>query len=188
MGFLVASPTLAPEDLTKLGVRDHPHTSALVERICKNPPADETIAAAWFALMAGLVTGASLFTIGFAQHILISNVEFTPSQLQTLSQSLIVPVHSDAGGKSATRYLAPRQCYFRSKADPSQQLHSKLFTFVDFGLKANQFLSACGTKREPTVEEVACILLADPQRFWESAGGRDKCVHQTIYHICVADE
>ena len=65
MGFLVASPTLTPEDLTKLGVRDHPHTSALVERICKNPPADEAIAAAWFALMAGLVTGAYLFTIDF---------------------------------------------------------------------------------------------------------------------------
>ena len=59
MGFLVASSTLTQEDLIKLGVRDHPHTIALVERVCKNPPPDEAAAASWFGLMAGLVTGKS---------------------------------------------------------------------------------------------------------------------------------
>lgn len=72
--------------------------------------------------------------------------------------------------------MAPRQCYFRG-SNGGQQLHSKLFTFVDFGLPANQFLSACGTKREPTVEEVAQILLENPRRFYETAEGRDKCVN-----------
>lgn len=73
--------------------------------------------------------------------------------------------------------MAPKQCYFRASSG-TQQLHSKLFTFVDFGLPANQFLSACGTKREPTVEEVAQILLENPRRFYETAEGRDKYVRQ----------
>jgi hypothetical protein len=187
MGFLVASSALSAEDLTKLGVRDHPHTSALIERVCKNPPVDESTAGTWFGLMAGLVTGEfsvilppllPMFTI------LMYVIEFTPAQLITLSQSPIVPVRviATTDGKTApVRHLPPRQCYFRSKADPAQQLHSKLFTFVDFGLKANQFLSACGTKREPTVEEVACILLEDPRRFWDSAGGKERCVFHLLY-------
>jgi hypothetical protein len=55
--------------------------------------------------------------------------------------------------------------------DSKGRFHSKLFTFVDFGALANAFLSACGTKHEPSVEEVAQILLADPYKFYELAGG-----------------
>ncbi|GJE97590.1 hypothetical protein PsYK624_138110 [Phanerochaete sordida] len=152
IGFPVASSSLSPEDLIKLGVPDHPPPAALVKVLTTTPPDSEDVAKQWFALMAGHVT------------------EFTPSQLQTLSQSLIVPVRSE--GEKSLRLMAPRQCYFRSKSD-TQQLHSKLFTFVDFGLTANQFLSACGTKREPTVEEVAQILLDSPRRFYDMAAGRE---------------
>lgn len=73
----------------------------------------------------------------------------------------------DEKRKGAVRLLAPSQCYF--KKDGQAQIHSKLFTFVDFGTQANQFLSACGTKHEPTVEEIAQILLDNPHRFWELA-------------------
>lgn len=67
---------------------------------------------------------------------------------------------------------APKDCYF--KRDSSQTLHSKLFIFVDFGAKANAFLSACGTKHEPSVEEIVQTLLSDPKRFFRLSGGREK--------------
>ncbi|EKM56817.1 uncharacterized protein PHACADRAFT_141759 [Phanerochaete carnosa HHB-10118-sp] len=151
MGFPVASPTLSTEDLIKLGIRDHPPAMTLVNLLTTAPPQNEEIAKQWFTLMAGRIT------------------EFTPAQLQTLSQSLVVPVKSE---DKPLRLMAPRQCYFRNRVE-TQQLHSKLFTFVDFGLTANQFLSACGTKREPTVEEVAQILLDNPRHFYTMAEGRD---------------
>ncbi len=72
----------------------------------------------------------------------------------------------------AIRHLPPTQCYF--KGDSQAQFHSKLFTFVDFGTTANAFLSACGVKHEPSVEEVAKILLDNPRRCYELAEVRAK--------------
>lgn len=70
--------------------------------------------------------------------------------------------------------LAPKKCYF--KRDTSQSFHSKLFVFVDFGTKGNAFLTACGTKHEPSVEEIVQILLSDPKQFYHLSGGKDKWV------------
>ena len=99
--------------------------------------------------------------------------DFTPKELKALSESPFVPVQStDQKSQGSTRLLPPSQCYFQR--DTNAQIHSKFFTFVDFGSQANQFLSACGTKHEPTVEEIAQILLDDPHRFWKLAEGRDK--------------
>jgi hypothetical protein len=79
----------------------------------------------------------------------------------------IVPVKTTE--KSSTRYLPPAQCFF---GNPGKgKFHSKLFVFVDFGNAGNTFLSACGAKREPSVEEIAQMLLADPHKFYELAEG-----------------
>ena len=78
------------------------------------------------------------------------------------------------GTDSIIRHLAPTHCY--SKGESKAQVHSKLFTFVDFGITANTFLSACGVKHEPSVEEIAKILLDDPRKFWALAEGREKYV------------
>lgn len=82
--------------------------------------------------------------------------------------------------------LTPKQCYFRS-ASSTQEVHSKLFTFIDFGSPANQFLSACGTKHEPTVEEIAQILLENPRNFYQISQGRDKYVVALLPHGYMAD-
>lgn len=84
-----------------------------------------------------------------------------------------MPTKSGANEKGdSIRLLPASQCYF--SGDSNEQFHSKLFVFVDFGSLANAFLSACGTKREPSVEEIAQILLSNPRRFYELADGRDK--------------
>lgn len=82
-----------------------------------------------------------------------------------------VPVVS-TGEKGAIQRLPPIQCYFAGTG--GSELHSKLFAFVDFGPHANAFLRACGTKQEPSVEEIAQTLLAEPRRMYELANGRDK--------------
>lgn len=84
----------------------------------------------------------------------------------------IVPTPNDSSGSTAPRLLPPSQCYF--KGESSGQFHSKLFVFVDFGPSANSFLKACGTKGEPSVEEIVQILLKDPRGFFNLAEGRDK--------------
>lgn len=97
---------------------------------------------------------------------------FSVNELHVLSQLAFVPVKAPNG---AMRHLPPTQCYF--KGDSQAQFHSKLFTFVDFGATANTFLSACGVKHEPSVEEIAKILLDNPRQFYDLAEGREQYVH-----------
>lgn len=70
------------------------------------------------------------------------------------------------------RWLVPTQCYLGQVS--KERFHSKLFVFVDFGTAGNAFLTACGAKQEPSVEEVTKILLDDPHRFYELAHGPNK--------------
>ncbi|KAJ3549086.1 hypothetical protein NM688_g5219 [Phlebia brevispora] len=157
-GLPIVHPSLHGDALSKLEVTEHPATSVLVSLLETNPPDTEDVAKQWFAAMATRIT------------------DFSAKELKTLSQTLFVPVKvlpSSGGDKTGARIrlLPPSQCYFRPESNA--QIHSKLFTFVDFGTQANQFLSACGTKSEPTVEEIVQSLLDDPRRFWTLAEGRD---------------
>ncbi|KAI0083802.1 hypothetical protein BDY19DRAFT_975723 [Irpex rosettiformis] len=170
MGLLVARPTLGADVYAKLGIRDHPPTAMLVSILEKNPPEDFQTAQRWFGAMASRIA------------------DFSNKELQTLSQLLIVPIETastkiDDKGKKAVRLMAPSQCYF--KKDAQAQVHSKLFTFVDFGTQANQFLSACGTKHEPTVEEIAQILLENPRRFWALADSSTENYLSELRNIAV---
>ena len=84
----------------------------------------------------------------------------------------IVPTPNKSPESASPQLLQPNQCYFKGESSP--QFHSKLFVFVDFGTSANSFLKACGTKGEPSVEEIAQVLLKDPRGFFELAGGLDR--------------
>lgn len=68
--------------------------------------------------------------------------------------------------------VPPNQCYF--KGGSHQEFYSRLFAFVDFGTSANSFLSACGTKEEPSVEDIAQLMSKDPHKFFELVGGQEK--------------
>jgi len=84
----------------------------------------------------------------------------------------IVPYDTQTDGGQSSGYLPPKQCYF-SEENKSGYL-SKLFVFVDFGVTANSFLAVCGAKRQPSVDEIAQILLEDPDRFYAMTGGHVK--------------
>lgn len=89
----------------------------------------------------------------------------------------MVPIEDSVGEDGTNTPLLPAsRCYF--SGDSNAQFHSKLFVYVDFGPIANKFLSACGTKREPSIEEITRILLADPRKFYEVVDGPEKCVRR----------
>ncbi|KAL4076679.1 hypothetical protein V8B97DRAFT_2021990 [Scleroderma yunnanense] len=149
LGFSVVQSNYQQLAVSKLGVQEHPPASMLLSLLEKTPPQNESMARQWFGVLADHVTS------------------FQPSQLAALSKIPIVP--SKGSGSQPIRWLPPSQCYL---GDPTKgEFHSKLFVFVDFGLNANRFLTACGSKNEPSVEEVADILIADPNRFYDMAGG-----------------
>jgi hypothetical protein len=97
-------------------------------------------------------------------------VEFSLGDLQKLSETPFVPVES-TGYKGDNKTLRPRQCFLGKQRS---ELHSKLFAFVNFGTRANDFLKYCYTSEEPSVEDITQVLLADPQRVYELANGRKK--------------
>lgn len=57
-GFLVAnSDVLNADALTKLKIKAHPDSSALVSLLEKTPPKDEAAARHWFSTLAGHIAG-----------------------------------------------------------------------------------------------------------------------------------
>lgn len=76
--------------------------------------------------------------------------------MRELSETPFVP--------TITGHLSPSQCYVG--AQTANTIHSSLFIFVDFGNVANSFLTACGARQEPTIEEIARTLLDNPTRYY----------------------
>ncbi|KAJ6593724.1 hypothetical protein B0H19DRAFT_1091788 [Mycena capillaripes] len=154
LGYLVfAQNTSQPDAALKLKIQQHPPTSRLVNLLEATPPKNEVEARKWFSVLAGRIS------------------DFSNTEIKRLSQISMVPTRS-VGSKTeagSLRWLPPTQCFFGS--EESAGFHSKLFVFVDFGTAANGFLSACGTKHSPSIEEVSLMLLANPHRFYELAGG-----------------
>jgi hypothetical protein len=105
----------------------------------------------------------------FSHHL----IDFSSDELTKLSGTLFVPVESKRDNtRNTVKILQPTECYFSSSG--VSELHSKLFAFVDFGARANLFLAACGTMREPSAEKFAQVLLKEPWRIYDLANGREK--------------
>ncbi|KAG6891738.1 hypothetical protein C0992_006158 [Termitomyces sp. T32_za158] len=148
MGFLVTPDTLPLDAILKLKIKKHPPTAMLVDFLERKSPQNQAEARTWFSVLGSRVS------------------DFSPMELQQMSRIKMVPVPSEDG---KLRWLEPTCCYFGR--DAQGEFRSKLFVFVDFGLIANSFLTACGTKHEPSIEEVVQILLENPHKFYASAEG-----------------
>ncbi|KAF9451267.1 hypothetical protein P691DRAFT_796992 [Macrolepiota fuliginosa MF-IS2] len=164
LGFLVLHPSIQAE-ATKLQVREHPTTSQLIDLLQQTRPNDPDEARKWYSTLSVRVS------------------EFSRSQLAKLSETAFVPVHTPPGMIGPTmRWLVPTQCYLGQRS--KEKFHSQLFVFVDFGMAGNAFLTACGAKQEPSVDELAKILLEDPRRFYELAQGPSNFLNE-IRNIAV---
>ncbi|KAF8626827.1 hypothetical protein AX15_004659 [Amanita polypyramis BW_CC] len=149
MGFLVLDSVYRP-DATRLGIKLRPPIHQLILVLERNRP-NKAEAHVWFELLAGRVS------------------EITEEDRDRLSQMPIVPYNVQTDSNQGLTYLPPTQCYF-SNENKTEYL-SKLFVFVDFGVTANSFLAVCGAKQQPSVDEIAQILLEDAERFYSMTGG-----------------
>ncbi|KAJ7209538.1 hypothetical protein GGX14DRAFT_451864 [Mycena pura] len=152
LGYLVFAQN--SDAALRLKIQQHPSTARLVELLEKTPPKNEAEGRKWFTVLAGRIS------------------DFSNTELKRLSQAPIVPTRplsSKGEAEPALRWLLPTQCFFGTTE--SAGFHSKIFVFVDFGTAANGFLSACGTKHSPSIEQISLMLLGDPHNFYELAGG-----------------
>ncbi|KAF5326190.1 hypothetical protein D9611_000170 [Ephemerocybe angulata] len=141
LGFLILDPAYQ-KDASKLQVEAHPPPAQLIQLLKTKPPKDIAQATKWFNIISPRLP------------------EFSSSQLQTLSQTAFVP--------TKIGHLVPSSCYIGAQSNNS--IHAALFTFVNFGGFANSFLMACGAKQEPTIEEIAKIILESPSRYFKLCG------------------
>ena len=148
-GFDVLRRDLLPE-AWKFHVREHPPMDSCVTAMVNRPPRSKEEAQILFGY--------------FAKRVSDLNSRISAR----VGEAAIVPTTRNAsnnekyslGLKSAgIRYITPRECYIGNSEE-----YRDIFHFVDFGEKANFFLLACGSKREPTDTELARMLVKEPAR------------------------
>ncbi|KAG6379359.1 hypothetical protein JVT61DRAFT_11822 [Boletus reticuloceps] len=149
LGFAVIPDKYQNAPVSELGVQQHPPPSTLIRLLETKPPINKEIAREWFECLYGCISS------------------FSQMELTKLIELPIVPTRSSTGWK----WMAPTQCYLNKST--RNDFHAKLFVFVDFGYTANCFLRACRSKDEPSVKDIAEILVDDPKRFYDLAGGHE---------------
>jgi len=156
----------------KLRLKDKPSTFDRMTLLKRSPPEDEATARQWFEILSGRVSGKIFYLYTFKYVLNFSHclADFSPAELEDLSEIPFVPVTSTED-KTIIRRLKPSQCFLGAA---KSELYSKLFAFVDFGVRANVFLKACSTRQEPSIEDIAQVLIAEPRRIYELADSREK--------------
>jgi Protein of unknown function (DUF3684) len=140
-----------------------------VDLLKRAPPGDEATARQWFQALSSRASGR-IFYVFLFEFVFDYLVVFSYTERQELPEIPFVPVKS-TGDKDIIKRLQPTQCFLGT---PNSDLYSKLFAFVDFGTDANAFLRACGIRQEPSVGDIAQILVTEPRRAYELASSREK--------------
>ncbi|KAK6910047.1 hypothetical protein I203_104076 [Kwoniella mangroviensis CBS 8507] len=157
LGFSVAQPIgAAPENAVKLGIQSDPPMSQLVEALKANVTRDTDKARKIFDYMSTRL-GHSL-----------------SSSIDSLRSFAFIPVKTTNGDIS---FYRPTQVYFVAK-EGGEDLYKSAFTFVDFGDRANIFLRYCGVRSEPSVRDIAQLLMNEPGRMLEQAGSAERYLEQ----------
>ncbi|KAK8864438.1 hypothetical protein IAR55_001687 [Kwoniella newhampshirensis] len=156
LGFAIAQPLVAtPENAAKLAIQSDPPMDQLVAAVLRNVTKDVEKARRIFEYMSTRV-GHS-----------------TNSSVDRLRDAVILPVKTS----SDIQLFKPSQVYFVSK-EGSDELYKSAFVFVDFGERANMFLRYCGVKSEPSVKDIAKLLMSEPAKMLEQAGSADRYLEQ----------
>ncbi|CUS09309.1 unnamed protein product [Tuber aestivum] len=101
--------------------------------------------------------------------------DILPHLVERLSSARIVPVPSKPsdirpGSAGKLKWIPPRNCFLGGQ----DSIYFEIFDFVDLGQDANAFLTKCGSKHEPTVAEVAYMIVREPDRLLDVFGGEKK--------------
>ena len=144
LGFKILAKGLH-QHATRFGVRPNPPIDQCIDLLLKNPPTTKHGAREMFAYFAGRLNEipAGLPRLATAKFIPI----FTKSQM------------SPTGKSAGIRYVTPKTCFLGDS-----DTFGEIFDFVDFGQDANTFLLKCGSKQDPSMIEVAEIMVREPGR------------------------
>ncbi|KAH7046688.1 hypothetical protein B0J12DRAFT_729526 [Macrophomina phaseolina] len=124
------------------GVRRDPPIDACARNLIRSPPKSKQDAALFFGYMAGRIAD-----IQSQRHI-----------AQELGSSPIVPLVSPEDQKRV-RHIPPQTCFVGESKE-----FGKILNFVDFGSIANAFLKTVGAKEQPTILELARMVLENPAK------------------------
>lgn len=154
MGFAVVA-GLSPSDVPKLGLRSDPPASMLISKLVNNPSPTLEKARSVFEYLASVQTF------------------FSGHDVSVLQQAAFVPIPGKPEGSAATegkiRHVVPTSCYFGGN-DTVEAFRSVFLYIPDLGAQANSFLRLVGVSAEPSIEEVASKLVAEPTRFYNLSG------------------
>ncbi|KAI0600534.1 hypothetical protein F4775DRAFT_546316 [Biscogniauxia sp. FL1348] len=137
----------------KFGVARDPNIQECVERLLKRPPGSHGEAVLIFEYFASRVNDLS--------SAIITKLRDAPI-VPVTRKTRLSNIRSSSSSETKTNqvlHLSPRNCYLGSSL-----MYGEIFDFVDFGNSANAFLSACGSKTEPTKLEIAQLAAGEPAR------------------------
>ncbi len=80
-----------------------------------------------------------------------------------------------------TLLLRPSEVFFRPTSESASEvyeLYKSFFHFIDYGKQGNAFLEACGVKQQPSVDQLANLIVQDPRRFLKLAGSSSRYLAQ----------
>ena len=133
----------------KFGVQSDPPMSECISRLILNPPQSKRNARDVFGYFAGRLGHIE------SQHVAtLSEAKIVPVPMKSATSSGYVVEKSES-----LRHLPPRVCFLGNK-----EMYSEIFDYVDFGQQANLFLLKCGSKHEPSILELAQLVVREPAR------------------------
>ncbi|MCJ1353498.1 MAG: hypothetical protein MMC33_003484 [Icmadophila ericetorum] len=157
MGYDILRKDLHPH-ADKFGVRKDPQIDDCVDRLLMNPPDSKRQARELFAY--------------FASRINELNTRLT----EVIGKAEIVPVPPKSGPPSeksektsTVRRIAPRASFLGNGGK-----YAEIFDYADFGDEANIFLLRCGSKHEPSVAELARLVVREPARVYDTLQSVEK--------------
>ncbi|KAI1138727.1 hypothetical protein F5Y05DRAFT_349301 [Hypoxylon sp. FL0543] len=137
----------------KFGVSADPPIQECVERLIAHPPQNHEEAVPLFGYFATRLNELGNNSIAKLRDAPI--VPVARGKQLSISQTQI----DEKTKASNIVHLSPRHCYLGKST-----MYGEIFDFVDFGSSANAFLSACGSKTEPTKLEIAQLAAGEPAR------------------------
>ena len=141
LGFDVLKRDWVPH-AQKFGIPVHPPIHACIDILDRRPPTSHREAKALFSYFAGRLG------------------EIGPPYISRLREMNFVPIVAKNKEKSIVKAHEPPSNCFLGESDN----YGEIFNYVDFGHEANSFLLRCGCKPEPSIIEIAQILVREPAR------------------------
>ncbi|KAG2138221.1 hypothetical protein BD769DRAFT_1434765, partial [Suillus cothurnatus] len=154
MGFQKVHHSVDRKIIGRLRMREAPSARQVIKIFRTSPPKDVNMATKWFAFLA-------------------TKQVHSPGDLQQIAEIPIIPVEPILQGHSdfaESPLVPPWECFIGGSQYGDDHLDRRLFTFIDFGDHANQFLKACSIKAKPDCSNIIHILIKDPKEFLKKAG------------------